>query len=169
MISSLFIKKLSYDIDEKICYDEVLSKPEKVWLSVDYTSKNNDIKFIRKKVNYAHIAKLIRFPITITEILKYVPDAIIENSYILKISPNECLDPHFDIGRKSTINIPLGENKGSISYFIFNKKIFTYDYEGPTLTRVNFKHSGINNSPTEFRYLISVDIPGGYFKNFFFR
>jgi hypothetical protein len=131
--------------------------------------RKNKINFLRKTNETPCVAKLIKFPITLDEVKKIIPDVIVENSYILRLPPNQTQHPHVDIGRKTTINVPLGENKGSISYFLFNRKIFTYEYTGPTLTRVNFKHSGINTSTTDFRYLISIDIPGNYFKNFLYR
>jgi hypothetical protein len=74
--------------------------------------------------------------------------------------------PHVDANRKTAIILPLGENKGKLSYFIFNKKIITHKYTGPLLSRVDMFHSAENDSDN-IRYSITLEVPGTYFQNFF--
>lgn len=166
MISYLFAKHLNYTIDEKICYDEIIKN--RVWI----TAKNQDdgnLQFVEDKENCQfYIARLIKFPKTLEQIQKYVPDLIVKNSYVTKCNPHYSMVPHIDPGRSTAIIFPLGANKGTISFYGFGKKLYTYDYRGPTLTRVNVNHSATNNS-NEYRFSITVEVPGGYFSNFLRR
>jgi hypothetical protein len=165
MISYLFAKQLNYNIDEKLCYDEIVSAPRKFW----FTAKNKDdgkLQFVGDKEDCQfYVAKIAKFPNTLNEILKFIPDIMIKNSYVTKCAPGYSMEPHIDPNRETAIIIPLGSNKGDISFFYRGHKIYTYTYKGPTLTRVGVYHSATNPSATDYRYGITVEVPGSYLAN----
>jgi hypothetical protein len=74
--------------------------------------------------------------------------------------------PHIDANRTTALIIPLGFNKGKISFYLGKKKIYTHVYNNPTLTRVNILHSAENDS-TENRYSITIELAGSYWKNLY--
>lgn len=169
MISYLFAKHLNVDIDELVCINEITSAPRKYW----FTAKNNkdgSLDFVKDKDDCQfYLARLSKFPKTLDIIQKHIPDLILKNSYVTKCLPMYSMIPHIDPGRETAIIIPLGKIKGSISFYLFDKKIYTYQYKGPTMTRVNINHSATNPSDTCIRYSITIEVPGSYFKNFIKR
>ena len=72
--------------------------------------------------------------------------------------------PHIDPNRTTAIIIPLGNNKGKISFYFKKFKLFTYTYKSPTLTRVNILHSAENDSD-QIRYSVTLEVPGSYWTN----
>ena len=169
MISYLFAKQLDYNIDEDICYNEIISAPRKFW----FTAKNKEdgkLQFVGDKEDCQfYVAKIAKFPNTLNEILKYIPDVMVKNSYVTKCAPGYSMEPHIDPNRETAIIIPLGSNKGNISFFYRGSRIYTYAYKGPTLTRVGIYHSATNPSVTDYRYGITVEVPGSYLANFLKR
>ena len=169
MISYLFAKHLDYNIDEDICYNEIVSAPRKFW----FTAKNKEdgkLQFVGDKEDCQfYVAKIAKFPNTLNEILKYIPDVMVKNSYVTKCAPGYSMEPHIDPNRETAIIIPLGSNKGDISFFYRRARIYTYTYKGPTLTRVGVYHSATNPSTTDYRYGITVEVPGSYLANFLKR
>ncbi len=169
MISYFFAKHLNYNINEDLCYNEISSAPRKYW----FTAKNEDdgsLKFVSDKEDCQfYVARITKFPDTLNEVLKFVPDIMIKNSYVTKCAPGYSMEPHIDPNRETAIIIPLGNNKGDISFYYGGKKVYTYDYKGPTLTRVGINHSATNPSTTDYRYGITVEVPGSYLANFLKR
>jgi hypothetical protein len=78
--------------------------------------------------------------------------------------PGYHMVPHIDANRKTALIIPLGSNKGKLSYYVFGKKIITHTYTGPLLSRVDVHHSAENDS-LDIRYSITLEIPGSYWAN----
>jgi hypothetical protein len=72
--------------------------------------------------------------------------------------------PHKDANRETALIIPLGKNKGRISYYLFGHKFITHTYTGPLLSRVDVNHSAENDSE-EIRYSITLEMPGSYLSN----
>lgn len=169
MISYLFAKHLNINIDENTCVTEIEHAPRRYW----FTARNNQdgsLDFVKDKDDCQfYLARLVKFPKTLEIIKNYIPDLIIKNSYVTKCLPLYTMVPHIDPGRDTAIIIPLGNNKGNISFYIFNKLIYTYQYKGPTITRVNMNHSAHNPSTTDIRYSITVEVPGSYLTNFIKR
>jgi hypothetical protein len=62
--------------------------------------------------------------------------------------------------------VPLGHNKGKLSYYVMGKKILTHVYTGPVLSKVNWYHSAENDS-VDIRYSITLEIPGSFLSNYF--
>jgi len=74
--------------------------------------------------------------------------------------------PHIDANRQTALIVPLGNNKGRLSYYFFGKKVITHTYTGPLLSRVDLNHSAENDSPN-IRYSITLEIPGSFLSNYF--
>ena len=168
MLSFLFLKKLNFQIDEQSCYDEIANKGRAVW----FTAKNNpdgSLEFVKDKEGCQfYLGRLSKFPVTLSEVKKYIPDVNIENSYVTKCFPGYSMIPHKDANRSTAIIMPLGDNKGKIDFFLFGKKVHTHIYTGPTLTRVDVDHSAVNASDS-IRYSVTVEVPNSYLKNYFKR
>lgn len=165
MFSSLFLKPLGISIDEVSCLKEIESKGRAVW----FTAKNNadgSLDFVKDKEDCQfYLGRIKKFPNTLAEVQKVIPDLIVENSYVTKCFPGYTMIPHIDAGRKTAIIIPLGDNKGNISFYLAGKKVHTHTYHGATMTRVDVMHSAENPSD-KIRYSITVEIPGAYLRNY---
>ena len=168
MYGKIYCKELPPLGSEESILAEIKEAGEKIW----WTARNNEdgtLTFVKDKPNGGfYLSRLKRFPKIVDAILSAYPDAIIENSYVTKCLPNYKMIPHIDPNRTTAIIIPLGENKGKISFYYKNKKLYTHTYQGPTMTRVNILHSAENDS-NEDRYAITIEVPGGYFSNYLRR
>ena len=168
MYDKIFCKDLPELGCEADMLNEVLEAGDMIW----WTARNNSdntLTFVKDKPNGGfYLSRLKRFPGIIKSILSRFPDAIIENSYVTKCLPNYNMVPHIDPGRHIAIIIPLSENKGKISFYAKGFKLYTHTYTGPAMTRVDIMHSA-ENSSDETRYAITIEVPGGYFHNYFKR
>ena len=168
MYGKLYCKELDPLGSEDDILDEIKSAGENIW----WTARNNDdgtLTFVKDKPNGGfYLCRLKRFPSIISAVLKSYPDAIIENSYVTKCLPNYHMIPHIDPNRTTAIIVPLGTNKGKISFYYKKLKLYTHTYRCPTMTRVNILHSAENDSE-EVRYAITIEVPGSYFSNYFKR
>ncbi len=168
MYGKLYCKELDSLGCEESLLSEIKEAGEKIW----WTARNNEdgtLTFVKDKpAGGFYLARLKRFPRIVESILAAYPDAIIENSYITKCLPKYHMVPHVDPGRTTAIIIPLGENKGRISFYYKEFKLYTHTYNGPTMTRVNILHSAENDSD-ENRYAITIEVPGSYLSNYFKR
>ncbi len=164
MYNKIFCKELNSIGDESEFLDSV--KDNKLW----WTAKNNEdnsLSFVADKPDAGfYMSRLKRFPNIVKFVLDAYPDAIIQNSYVTKCLPGYHMIPHIDANRTTAIVIPLGSNKGKISFYFKKWKILTHTYRSPTLIRVNMLHSAENDS-TEDRYSITVEVPGSYLENYF--
>ena len=164
MYKHIFCKELTPIVGENEFLDSI--KDNKLW----WTAKNNadgSLTFVADKPDAGfYMSRLKRFPNIVKAVLDAYPDAMIENSYVTKCLPGYHMIPHVDANRTTAIIIPLGNNKGKISYYFKKWKIFTHTYQTPTLTRVNILHSAENDSE-ESRYSITIEVPGSYRTNFF--
>lgn len=162
--NSIFCKELQPFNNDFLT--QIKSAGEKIW----WTAKNNpdgSLTFVKDKPDSGfYMARLKRFPDIVTKILEHYPETMIDNSYVTKCLPKYHMIPHIDANRSTAIIIPLGENKGKISYYVKSHKVFTHTYQTPTLTRVNMMHSAENDSD-ENRYSITIEVPGSYWLNFF--
>lgn len=168
MYNKLFCKELPVLGCESELLEEIKGAGDKIW----WTAKNNPdgtLTFVKDKPNGGfYLSRLKRFPKLVEAILSAYPDAIIDNSYATKCLPNYRMVPHIDPNRTTAIIIPLGENKGKISFYYKNIKLYTHTYRGPTMTRVDILHSAENDSDSS-RYAITIEVPGGYASNYFRR
>jgi hypothetical protein len=166
-IIMIFYKHLSkFSFPENEFLEDILNSNKRLWFTAK-TEKNYELKFVRDKKDCEfYLARIKNFPRILRSVCYYIPDTIIENSYVTKCSPGRAMEKHIDPNRKTAIVIPLGKNKGILNYYYKNFKISTCEYKGPTLTRVDMIHSAVNTSE-EYRYSITIEIPGSYFKNFF--
>ena len=158
------LKSLGSEVETEFL-SEVLST-KSVW----FTAKNLDdgsLEFVLDKPNgQFYMSRLTRFTNLVDTITKLYPEANLKNSYITKCMPGYHMVPHMDDNRKTALIIPLGSNKGKISYYVFGKKIITHTYTGPLLSRVDRYHSAENDSPN-VRYSITLEIPGEFWLNYF--
>lgn len=165
MYGQLFAKNLAPFEQEERVLETIVSAGDKIW----WTARNNadgSLTFVKDKpAGGFYLARLKRFPDIIAELLKIYPDAMIDNSYITKCLPHYHMVPHIDPGRRTAIIIPLGNNKGKISFYYKGIKLYTHQYTGPALTRVNILHSAENHSD-QFRYGITIEVPGSYLDNY---
>ncbi len=168
MYGKLYCKELSPLGCEDSLLSEIKNAGEKIW----WTARNNPdgtLTFVKDKPDGGfYLCRLKRFPKIVEAVLSAYPDAIIENSYVTRCLPNYHMIPHIDPGRTTAIIIPLGENKGKISFYYKGLKLYTHTYRGPTMTRVNILHSAENDSESD-RYAITIEVPGGYAYNYFRR
>jgi hypothetical protein len=156
------IKALDCNLENQFL-DEIL-KTRAVW----FTAINNDdgsLTFVKDKPDgQFYMARLTKFKNLSKTISTLYPTANQENSYVTKCLPGYHMIPHKDANRETALIIPLGKNKGKISYYLFGHKIITHTYTGPLLSRVDVNHSAENDSE-EIRYSITLEIPGSYCSN----
>jgi len=166
MYSKIFCKELAPIGNEQEFLDSI--KANKMW----WTAKNNDdgsLTFVADKPNAGfYMARLKKFPNIVKAVLEAYPDAMIDNSYVTKCLPHYHMIPHVDANRTTAIIVPLGNNKGKISFYYKKFKLYTHTYRAPTMTRVNMLHSAENDSD-EDRYSITIEVPRGYLANYFSR
>jgi len=164
MYAKLFCKPLE-DFDNDFL-SQIKESDDHIW----WTAKNNpdgSLTFVKNKVNAQfYMARLKHFPNILQTLTERYPEIVVNNSYVTKCLPNYYMVPHIDPNRNTAIIIPLGDNKGKLSYFFRSKKIFTHTYKSPVLSRVNWTHSAENHS-NEIRYGLTLEIPGSYWSNFF--
>jgi hypothetical protein len=163
----LFYKHLkNLDVPESEFLEEIKNTNNKVW----FTAKNigqYKLDFVKNKTDAGFfLARLKHFPKITEFITSDIPEVIIPNSYVTRCAPGYTMEKHIDAGRHTAIIIPLGSNKGLINFYIKDIKISTCNYKGPTLSRVDVIHSAVNCS-LDYRYSITVEIPGTYFSNYF--
>ena len=162
----LFFKKLNHlgpEVEAEFLL-EVLST-KSVWFTAKNLN-NGSLEFVLDKPNgQFYMSRLTRFTNLVDTITELYPEANLKNSYITKCMPGYHMVPHIDANRKTALIIPLGNNKGKLSYYLFGKKIITHTYTGPLLSRVDRYHSAENDS-TDIRYSITLEIPGSYWPNY---
>ena len=150
---------------ENMLLSEVLST-KSIW----FTAKNLDdgsLEFVLNKPDgQFYMSRLTKFTNLIDKITELYPEANLKNSYITRCMPGYHMVPHIDANRKTALIIPLGNNKGKLSYYVFGTKIMTHTYTGPLLSRVDRYHSAENDSPN-IRYSITLEIPGSFLSNYF--
>jgi hypothetical protein len=163
----LFFKKLKpLDLQlEKSFLSEILST-KSVW----FTAKNNEdgsLEFVLNKPDgQFYMSRLTKFTNLLNKVTELYPGVNPKNSYVTKCYPGYHMVPHKDANRETAIIVPLGSNKGQLSYYVFGKKILTHTYTGPLLSRVDWNHSAENDSP-DIRYSITLEIPGSFVSNYF--
>lgn len=167
MLDFLFFKKLnSISLDDETMFLDEIQSSKPLWMTANQKDDKN-IDFIKDKPNAGFfICRLKRFPKTVERLVELFPNANIDNSYITKLLPGYRMLPHKDKNRYVAAIIPLGNNKGEINYYVFNKIVCHHEYDGPILSRVDVDHSAYNSSNTE-RLSITLEIKGSYFENYF--
>ena len=134
-----------------------------------FTAKNNkdgSLEFVLNKPNgQFYMARLTKFKNLLTKVTELYPGLNPTNSYVTKCFPGYHMVPHKDANRETALIIPLGSNKGKLSYYILGKKIITHTYTGPLLSRVNWYHSAENDSPN-IRYSLTLEMPGSFLSNY---
>jgi hypothetical protein len=156
------LKKFNTEL-EKSFLEEIL-----ITRSVWFTAVNNSdgsLTFVKDKPDGKfYMARLSKFK-KLSEMLgQLFPTANQTNSYVTKCLPGYHMVPHKDANRQTALIIPLGENKGKLSYYLFGQKIITHTYTGPLLSRVDLDHSAENDSD-QIRYSITLEMPGSYLSN----
>ena len=165
MFSKLFCKPLSGSVPEDEFLSEIALSKKNIW----WTAINNpdgSLTFVKNKPGAQFfMASLDKFPAIEKRVKELYPDVVVKNSYVTKCMPGYHMIPHKDANRYTAIIMPLGNNKGRISFYMFGIKVYTHTYTGPTLTRVDVEHSAENDS-ADIRYSITIEVPGSYFENF---
>ena len=150
---------------EELFLTEVLNS-KVVWFTA-VNHNDGSLEFVKDKPDAKfYMARLTKFKSLSKKINELYPAANLENSYVTKCFPGYHMTPHIDANRQTALIVPLGNNKGRLSYYFFGKKIITHTYTGPLLSRVDLYHSAENDSP-EIRYSITLEIPGSFLSNYF--
>jgi hypothetical protein len=148
---------------EGVFLNEILST-RSIW----FTAVNNpdgSLTFVKDKPDGKfYMARLTKFKNLSAKITELFPTANQNNSYVTKCLPGYHMVPHKDANRQTALIIPLGTNKGKLSYYLFGQKILTHTYTGPLLSRVDVDHSAENDSE-DIRYSITLELPGTYLSN----
>lgn len=135
-----------------------------------FTAKNNEdgsLEFVLNKPNgQFYMARLTKFTNLLNNVTKLYPGLNPINSYVTKCFPGYHMVPHKDANRATALIIPLGNNKGKLSYYILGKKIITHTYTGPLLSKVDWYHSAENDS-LDIRYSLTLEMPGSFLSNYF--
>lgn len=156
------IKNFDSALEEEFLNEILTTKA--VW----FTAVNHDdgsLTFVKDKPDAKfYMARLTKFKNLSKIISKLYPTANQENSYVTKCLPGYHMIPHKDANRETALIIPLGNNKGKLSYYFFGKKVITHNYKKPLLSRVDLFHSAENDSD-QVRYSITLELPGSYFSN----
>jgi len=156
------VKKVDSSLEDQFL-NEILNT-KAVW----FTALNNpdgSLTFVKDKPDGKfYMARLTKFKKLSQTIKELFPTANQENSYVTKCLPGYHMVPHKDANRETALIIPLGKNKGKLSYYFFGKKLLTHTYTGPLLSRVDVSHSAENDSE-EVRYSITLELPGSYLSN----
>jgi hypothetical protein len=161
----IFYHKLS-NFDKKLEVD-FLSEIQSTTVGWFTAINNTDgsLTFVKDKADgQFYMARLTKFKKLSHKISQLFPEANQTNSYVTKCMPGYHMIPHKDANRQTALIIPLGDNKGKLSYYFFGKKFITHTYTGPLLSRVDLDHSAENDSD-EVRYSITLEIPGSYLSN----
>lgn len=148
---------------EDVFLNEILNT-RSIW----FTALNNpdgSLTFVKDKPDGKfYMARLTKFKKLSAKITELFPTANQDNSYVTKCLPGYHMVPHKDANRQTALIIPLGTNKGKLSYYLFGQKILTHSYTGPLLSRVDVDHSAENDSE-DIRYSITLELPGTYLSN----
>ena len=135
-----------------------------------FTAKNKEdgsLEFVLNKSNgQFYMSRLTKFTNLLAKLKELYPDLNPVNSYVTKCSPGYHMVAHKDANRETALIVPLGHNKGKLSYYVMGKKILTHVYTGPVLSKVNWYHSAENDS-VDIRYSITLEIPGSFLSNNF--
>ena len=135
-----------------------------------FTAKNKDdgsLEFVLNKSNgQFYMSRLTKFTNLLAKLKELYPDLNPVNSYVTKCFPGYHMVAHKDANRETALIVPLGHNKGKLSYYVMGKKILTHVYTGPVLSKVNWYHSAENDS-VDIRYSITLEIPGSFLSNYF--
>lgn len=164
MLSHIFCKPLK-DQDPDFDYmSEVLSKKVIWWTAVD--NPDGSLTFVKNKPDAKFfMTRITSFPKILEKMKSMYPEMVIETSYVTKCMPNYSMVPHVDANRSTAIITPIGPNKGNLSFYLANKKVYTHVYTGPVLARISAMHSAENYSP-DIRYSITIGMPGTYWQNY---
>jgi hypothetical protein len=158
------LKNLNPQVEEDLL-SEILST-KAVW----FTAKNNkdgSLEFVLDKPDgQFYMSRLTKFTNLLETVKELYPGVNPKNSYVTKCFPGYHMVPHKDANRETALIIPLGNNKGKLSYYILGKKLITHTYTGPLLSRVNWYHSAENDS-SDIRYSITLEMPGSFLSNYF--
>ncbi len=156
------LKKFNIQLEETFL-EEILAT-RSIW----FTAVNNpdgSLTFVKDKPDgQFYMARLTKFKKLSKTLAQLFPTANQENSYVTKCLPGYHMVPHKDANRQTALIIPLGKNKGKLSYYFFGKKLLTHNYTGPLLSRVDIDHSAENDSD-QIRYSITLEMPGSYLSN----
>ena len=163
----LFFKKLKpigLPVEEEFLSEILNTKA--AW----FTAKNNEdgsLEFVLNKPNgQFYMARLTKFTNLLAKVTELYPGLNPTNSYVTKCFPGYHMVPHKDANRETALIIPLGANKGKLSYYLFGRKIITHTYKGPLLSRVDCYHSAENDS-LDIRYSLTLEMPGSFLSNYF--
>ena len=158
------LKKLEEPVEQSFLYEVLNTKA--VWFTA-VNLPDGGLEFVRDKPDAQFfMASLTKFTSLAKKINELYPAANLENSYVTKCFPGYHMVPHIDANRQTALILPLGNNKGKLSYYFFGKKFITHHYTGPLLSRVDLYHSAENDSPN-IRYSITLEIPGSFLPNYF--
>jgi hypothetical protein len=158
------LKKLEESVEQSFLHEVLNTKT--VWFTA-VNLPNGGLEFVRDKPGAQFfMARLTKFQQLSKIISEKYPSANLENSYVTRCFPGYHMIPHIDANRQTALIVPLGTNKGKLSYYFFGKKLISHTYTGPLLSRVDLYHSAENDSP-DIRYSITLEIPGSFITNYF--
>lgn len=163
MFSKFILKEINgVDKDMEMSFLKTITNTKGVMWVTASTNSASAVQFVKDRAGAGFFtARLKKFPSIVNEILKRYPEVVVEHSYVTKLTPHYKMLPHIDKNRKTAILMPLGENKGEIVYSKYGIPFHTHVYGGPIVSRVDIVH-GANNTSSEPRYALTLEIPGEF-------
>lgn len=155
----LLYKTIKIDMDEEAII-KVLSSELRGWIGFSLDLNNSSLQIGRVSEG-GYYAK--RWTQVEEKIKPYIDLSHVnfdpEKSLVSKTGPGGFARPHVDLERSRALLIPLGDNKGRLTFHIPYKRlpIWQHHYTGPTLIRSNVLHSMVNDSEKE-RYCMQLHI-----------
>ena len=164
MLQNIFCKPLK-DPDPNFDYMEEINSTKVIWwTAVD--NPDGSLTFVKNKPDAKFfMTRITSFPGILERMKSLYPNMVTETSYVTKYMPGYKMIPHIDANRSTAIITPIGNNKGNLSFYVSNKKVYTHVYQGPVLARISATHSAENTSEN-IRYSITIGMPGSYWSNF---
>jgi hypothetical protein len=155
----LLYKTIKLDIDEQAII-KVLSNELRGWVGFSLDTENSSLQIGRVSEGgyyakrWTQVEEKLKPYIDLSQI-----DFDPEKSLVSKTGPGGFAKPHYDLGRSVALLIPLGDNKGKLTFHMPYRHlpIWQHQYTGPTLIRSTVLHSMLNTSKKE-RYCIQLHI-----------
>jgi hypothetical protein len=156
----LLFKSISIPLNEQKII-EVLEEEHRGWFGMSVDPDDQKLRILRKHSDgdywgksWTLVAKKLEPYIDLTGI-----DFDPERSLVGRTGPYGFAGPHTDRGRARALIIPLGKNKGQLTFHLplFKIPMWRHSYTGPTVIRSNIFHSMSNNSDCP-RYAIQLHI-----------
>lgn len=140
---------------------QVLEEEHRGWFGMSVDPDDQKLRILRKHSDGDYWGK--SWPLVAKKLLPYIDlsgiDFDPERSLVGRTGPGGYAGPHVDRNRNLALIIPLGNNKGQLTFHTPWLKIpfWRHRYTGPAIIRSNIFHSMRNDSDRP-RYAIQLHI-----------